>query len=286
MKKWLVLLCITAIAAPAAMATSALGDTFGPEVLYPADVYHHGGFVDGPLPEYMDIYILLCVGTSTLNVDISDSWGDDTMFLLAVQYGAGILEYGQAPEFSVSEEVTNWGLYIFITGYTEASFPAGYSLHAEFVEVCECTLPVYEPEKWNDGGTVQLNNNCYNYANDEITGTFAQPGKACGDYPNPMVCNDVYSAATCDGLVPISSGSDTCPDGMHKVYLVVWPGTDYHWYRLDDGYGRWSHKPGGTEATDRDGSGQFIFNPETADTGGYTSHCGYMCACGDCADIS
>ena len=82
-----------------------------------------------------------------------------------------------------------------------------------------------------------------------------------------------------------SSGSDTCPEDMHKVYLVIWPGSDYHWYRKDVPYDRWSHKPGGTAATDRDGSGQFIFNPETADTGPYTVHCGYMCACGDCAEI-
>ncbi len=285
MKKWLVLLCITAIAAPAVMATSALGDTYGPEVLYPADVYHRGGFVDGPAPEYMDTYILLCVGTSTLNVDISDSWGDDTMLLVAVKYGAGLLDYGLAPEFSVSDEVTDWGLYIFITGYTEASFPAGYSFHAEFVEVCECTLPIWEPEKWNDGGSVQYNNNCYNYANDEITGTFAQPGRAhgCSHY---LTCETVTAAAACDYLVPLQSGSMPCPDGLHKVYLVIWPGTDYHWYRLDEPYGRWSHKPGSTQATDKDGSGMFIFNPEEADTGGYTSHCGYLCACGECADIS
>ena len=285
MKKWLVLLCITAIAAPAAMATSALGETFGTEVLYPADVYHHGGFIDGPVPDYKDVYILLCVGTSTLNVDISDSWGDDTMFLLAVKYGAGIVEYGQAPEFSVSDEVTGWGLYFFIVGYTEASFPAGYSLHAEFVEVCECTLPIYEPEKWNDGGSVQYNNNCYNYANDEITMTFAQPGRAhgCSHY---LTCETVTAAAECDGLISIPSGQVQCPDTMHKVYLVIWPGRDYHWYRIDEPDGRWSHKPGSTPATDRDGSGQFIYYPETADTGSYTDHCGYLCACGECADIS
>jgi hypothetical protein len=148
----------------------------------------------------------------------------------------------------------------------------------------ECTPPPYNPEKWNDGGTIQHNNNCYNYANDEITGTFAQPGRACGDWPNPMECGEVYNAAACDGLVP-STKTAACPDDMHKVYLVVWPYTDYHWYRQDIPYGMWSHKPGSTPATDRDGSGQPISDPETADTGYYTSHCGYLCACGDNADI-
>jgi len=285
MKKWLVLLCIFAIAAPAAMATTALGDTFGPEVLYTADVYHHGGFLDGPAPGDNDIYILFCVGTSTLNIDIADSWSDDTMFTMAIEYGAGLVDWGQGPSFSISEDVVDWGLYIIYTGYTDASYPAGYSFHAEFVEVCECTPPPYNPEKWNDGGTVQYNNNCYNFANDERTDTFAQPGRASGCY-HSLTCSTVTSAAECDGLISIASGSVPCPDDMHKVYLVIWPGTDYHWYRQDVPYGRWSHKPGSTPATDRDGSGQIILNPELADTGGYTNHCGYLCACGDCAEIN
>jgi hypothetical protein len=148
----------------------------------------------------------------------------------------------------------------------------------------ECTLPVYEPWKWNDGGIIQYNNNCYNYGNDEITGTFAQPGKYCGDYPNPMECTEVYNAAACDGLVP-SSASGDCPAGMHKVYLVVWPNRDYHWYRLDSDTGRWSHKPGSTKVRDYDSSGQAIYNPDTADISPYTNRCGYMCACGDNATI-
>ena len=150
----------------------------------------------------------------------------------------------------------------------------------------ECTPPPYNPEKWNDGGSIQYNNNCYNFANDEITMTFAQPGRAHGCYPYPLsACYDVHAAAQCDGLVPISSGLDPCPDNMHRVYLVVWPGRDYHWYRQDIPNGMWSHKPGSTPATDRDSSGQLIYNPEQADTGSYTLHCGYLCACGDNADI-
>jgi hypothetical protein len=147
----------------------------------------------------------------------------------------------------------------------------------------ECFPPPYNPEKWNDGGTVQYNNNCYNYGNDEITGTFAQPGRYCGDYPNPMDCTEVYNAAACDGLVP-SDRTSACPDDMHKVYLVVAPGYDYHWYRKDTG-GMWSHKPGSTIARDWDDSGAAIPDPEIADTGWYTAHCGYMCACGDNATI-
>ncbi len=114
--------------------------------------------------------------------------------------------------------------------------------------------------------------------------TFAQPGKASGCYPWSLNCTNVYAAAECDGLVGISSGTDPCPGDMHRVYLVTWPGRDYHWYR-EDTDGMWSHKPGSTPATNRDGSGQLIPNPEYADIGMYTDRCGFMCACGDNADI-
>ncbi len=150
---------------------------------------------------------------------------------------------------------------------------------------CGCTPPTYNPGKWNDSSSIRSNNNCYNFGNDEITMTFAQPGRACGDQYHSLSCSEVHRAALCDGLVPISSGSDSCPDDMHRVYLVVAPNRDYHWYRQDLPDGMWSHKPGSTPATDRDGSGQLIYNPEVADTGWYTDHCGYLCACGDLAYI-
>jgi hypothetical protein len=147
-----------------------------------------------------------------------------------------------------------------------------------------CTPPFYNPEKWNDGDYIQKHNNCYNYANDERTDSYAQPGYWCGDYPQPCTCPEVYDAAKCDGLVP-SDATCPCPGNMHKVYLVIEPpGSDYHWYRQDTS-GWWSHKVAWTEARNWDDSGAKISNPETADTGSYTVHCGYMCACGDNATI-
>ncbi len=41
---------------------------------------------------------------------------------------------------------------------------------------------------------------------------------------------------------------------------------DYHWYRLDNN-GHWSHKAGGTPATDRDGNGDRIVDPRKAANG-------------------
>jgi hypothetical protein len=146
-----------------------------------------------------------------------------------------------------------------------------------------CKIPPYSPAFWNDSGTVQFNNNCYNYGNNKRTDTFAQPGKRSGDYPNAMACADVAAAAVNDG-VEKAPASGVCPGTKDKIALVVDPGTDYHWYRLGTN-GMWSHKPGGTQATNLDASGNPIPNPETADRCSgwlcYTDFCGYFCSCSD-----
>ncbi|MDJ0819037.1 MAG: hypothetical protein QNJ58_22695 [Desulfobacterales bacterium] len=149
-----------------------------------------------------------------------------------------------------------------------------------------CRIPAYESAFWNDAGTIQYDNNCYNYGNNKRTDTFAQPGRRSGDYPNPMECTEVAAAAVSDGL-DILPASGVCPDDKVKVALFVDPDEpqkDYHWYRLDSD-GMWSHKPGGTEATNLDQSGNPITNPETADRNNpvwdlnYTDFCGYFCSC-------
>jgi hypothetical protein len=150
-----------------------------------------------------------------------------------------------------------------------------------------CRLPVYTPAFWNDGGTVQFNNNCYNYGNNKRTDTFAQPGEASGIILTQaqMQCNPVKNAAIADGLIPLPASGQCPKDSLGeecKVALVVDPGTDYHWYRRDQN-GMWTHKPGGGRATNLDNSLNPISNPETANRCGgwlcYTDFCGYMCSC-------
>lgn len=136
------------------------------------------------------------------------------------------------------------------------------------------STPSYQPAFWNDGSTIQRNNNCYNYANNKRTDTFAQPGRAHGVTGYAMTSQALYNAAVADGLVPTTS-SGTSPDGKTKIALVVAPGIDYHWYR-QDANGRWTHKPGQTQATNVDNSGVTISNPETANRGMYTSFVGYF----------
>ena len=140
-----------------------------------------------------------------------------------------------------------------------------------------CSIPTYTPAFWNDGGFVQDNNNCYNYSNNKRTDTFAQPGQAAGAPWTALQCNNVRTAAIADGLKAVA-GPNLCPKKECTLALVVDPGWDYHWYRRDKN-GMWTHKPGGTPATNLDNSLNPIPNPETADRGGYTDFCGYLCSC-------
>jgi hypothetical protein len=132
--------------------------------------------------------------------------------------------------------------------------------------------PPYDPGKWNDGGFHEHNNRCYNYACDLQLDDTAQPGG--GVSVAELQCAATSAKAASDGLIPCTSGR--CHPCHHKVALVMAPGQDFHWYRLDSN-GMWSHKPGTTPATNVDKSGNLISNPETANRGIYSQFCGYFC---------
>jgi hypothetical protein len=139
---------------------------------------------------------------------------------------------------------------------------------------CRCA-PLYEPDWWNDANQIRWNNNCYNYATNYRTDTFAQPGRAAGAMYTSLSCSSVKPAAVADELIDSPNADNKCPEEGHLVALAVWPGWDYHWYRM----GRneyWSHKPGGTQVTNVDNSGNTISDPRTADRGGYTDFCTFM----------
>lgn len=135
--------------------------------------------------------------------------------------------------------------------------------------------PTYNPGIWNTP-TAQPSNNCYNYANNKMTNTFAQPGRATGKPYSLFSCADVESAALSDGLRPVTGFGGGLGTGQgFYVALVIWPGQDFHWYRQDN-VGCWSHKPGTSAARNYDNSGNAISDPGTADRDGYTAFCGYM----------
>lgn len=178
--------------------------------------------------------------------------------------------------------------------------------------LCECA-PLYEPTWWNDQQKAQFIrcrhnddftnynqnpdrpcpffrrtdwysngwfsrvhlNNCYNYATNYRTDTFAQPGRAAAAMYDSLACDSVKAAAIKDELVDSPTAGNKCPDEGHLVALVIWPGWDFHWYRMGrNGY--WSHKPGGTPVTNLDNSGVTISDPRTADRGGYVDFCTFM----------
>jgi hypothetical protein len=158
-----------------------------------------------------------------------------------------------------------------------------FRLIADWVARC---IPDYQPAQWNDANGIQYNNNCYNYACELQTGTFAQPGRASGSMYAAFDCSDVGNGAVSDGLRAVSCDRGCgCRECCHQAALVIWPGVDFHWYRLDR-TGRWSHKPGGTQATNLDNGGNPIADPLAADRGPYTVFCGCFCACKDRVTIN
>ena len=121
---------------------------------------------------------------------------------------------------------------------------------------------------WNANPTHMANNNCYNYAANWRNNTFAVPGRQSGQYFSSVSCSDVSNSVRGDGW------SDSCVSSNNlSIYLVIWPGYDFHFYRLCYN-GRWCHKPGDDPATNKDNNGNFITNPETCAKSPY-SNCSY-----------
>mmetsp|Transcript_16831 Transcript_16831/g.36201 ORF Transcript_16831/g.36201 Transcript_16831/m.36201 type:complete len:342 (-) Transcript_16831:366-1391(-) len=144
----------------------------------------------------------------------------------------------------------------------------------------------YDPQHDDSGCFVkeQDNNNCYDYANDIVTNTFAQPGRGSGVCPPhtrpcvPNTCEDVKKAAVSDGLTWVGTElPSSLPAHGHYVSLHIWPKTNFHWLRMD-GDKMWSHKPGGSAVRNVDNDGKTIHDPAKADVSPWSQHCGYMLA--------
>jgi hypothetical protein len=146
---------------------------------------------------------------------------------------------------------------------------------------CQIEVAPYNPGFWNNDPVTRANNNCYNYASNKRTNTFAQPGRGCGHIYTAISCPEMTRASLCDGL---HRRFDCFPDSekpRYLVALVVAPGPgfiDFHWYRkMKEGF--WGHKPGSTPVRNVDNSNKVIFDPATCDRGPYTQFCGYFYTC-------
>ncbi len=146
------------------------------------------------------------------------------------------------------------------------------------VPPCIIHNTAYNPGFWNQPA-VQPHNNCYNYAMNWRSDTFAQPGRISGHPWTVITCANVGTAAAWDGCKTTCSGSNK------NVALVVAPGVppghgfvDYHWYRRHS-EGFWGHKPGGGTARNWDNSNKKIdgihLTPANCNRGPYTIFCGY-----------
>jgi len=109
-------------------------------------------------------------------------------------------------------------------------------------ERCQYEVSQYNPGFWN-APTVQPYNNCYNYARNWRTDTFAQPGRAHDAQTGVMSCPRVTAAAMADGLHHRCDCEPPSEFPRRLMALVVGPGYDYHWYRHQRG-GFWGTSPG------------------------------------------
>lgn len=85
----------------------------------------------------------------------------------------------------------------------------------------------YDPCKWNNGKHIELNN-CYNYANDKRTDTFAEPGEGGGrSFPDLFSGEDLKLSAEADGLRFEKARKHMCPPNdpdRHLVAIFIYSG--------------------------------------------------------------
>jgi hypothetical protein len=119
-------------------------------------------------------------------------------------------------------------------------------------------------------------NNCYNYAVNILTNSFAQPGRGSSKKFKKYTCASIRKAAISDGLKYIGkSYPNLRPRYGHYAALLVWNKTNFHWLRKDSN-GYWSHKPGKKTVNNMDNNGNLITNPKRQNFYPYSNFCGYF----------
>ena len=111
----------------------------------------------------------------------------------------------------------------------------------------------------------------------------AQPGYLSG---HPKLTKKDYKCGVIEertlddnpSVYKIDSIDDSCKPDYYKGAMVVAPGRDYHYYRLND-ENVWTHKPGYKPSTALDSNNNEIIDPQLAarDYGGtlhYKDFCG------------
>ncbi|PFX61599.1 hypothetical protein COL36_10335 [Bacillus wiedmannii] len=187
-----------------------------------------------------------------------------------------IMSASYLDDYSISSPLTNWILKE-IKDIPINSFPK-YELENERIG-CQYEQVAFAPHFWNTNYHVKRNN-CYNFATNRGTDSFAQLGRASGQLYREVTCYEVTKGAIADGL----HKADSCFQESEKprllIALFIAPGPvfiDYHWYRQCSD-GNWAHKLGPTPVRNTDNSNYIITDPHTANRGPYFQFCGYMLA--------
>jgi hypothetical protein len=137
----------------------------------------------------------------------------------------------------------------------------------------EVVLSRYAPAFWNSP-VILLHNNCYNFATNQATNTVAQPGRRAGQMYSGFTLAEIRDAAFADGYRADIHGP------CRAVALAIWPGFDFHWWRLHPS-GMWAHKLGLSTARNFDNLGNILaggLTPENCDRHPYTEFAGFFFA--------
>lgn len=121
-------------------------------------------------------------------------------------------------------------------------------------------------------------NNCYCFASNHLANVrYALPGRRGGrpSVPPRPQCGNVIDGLRADGWI------DSCQTNTITMALVIWPGEDYHFYRVVTAGPEWwwGHKPGSTPARYTDNLGRALkqpLSPINCDRGPYAHFCGYF----------
>jgi hypothetical protein len=192
----------------------------------------------------------------------SAGWGyDDELYSSGYAVVADSVYDNYALIFSTGAVSYSYWDYGVLSGHAEAA------VRVDLVDAENSYCPDFDPWNWTGRGlpNFQNKNNCYNYATNRHTGSYAQPGKGSGQIFTEFTCNDIKAAVLRDGLTPTTLSGDC--GGDCKVALMIknagFAGPDFHWLR-EHPDGTWSHKMGSGVPTDRDASGNTINSPEGA----------------------
>jgi hypothetical protein len=125
-------------------------------------------------------------------------------------------------------------------------------------------------------------NNCYDYANYQLTDTYSQPGVGGGKHFRGYSCKEVTYAAQLDGLRPAPTLKTLGPgQGWYVALFLGKVGTedDFHWVKQDSS-GCWSHKLGSAMPSDLDSKWNKIKFPQNAAFSYHNGLINYPTFCG------